>query len=158
MVVLLQSLSKVKDGGRREWRRITELHSEIISAGFHPQVISSNAGFHTGVICNYVWFEDEDQLLCSTPLKQQGRSLFPALTNLVGTCDLKGTWLVNWNSIPKIKTRQSKWCNRHLNGAPDTWMVHQTLAPDNPSRCCTTQKRPSESTELSYRVYYWWWL
>jgi len=68
---------------------IATMWTEIISAGFHPQVISSNAGFHTGVICNYVWFDDEDQPLGSTPLKQQGRSLFPALTNLVGTCDLK---------------------------------------------------------------------
>ena len=80
MVVLLQSLSKVEDGGRREWRRITELHSEIISAGFHPQVISSNAGFHTGVICNYVWFEDEDQPLCSTSMKQQDESMMISIS------------------------------------------------------------------------------
>jgi len=72
MVVLLQSLSKLKVEEGESGEELLSCTQEIISAGFHPQVISSNAGFHTGVICNYVWFEDEDQPLCSTPLKQQG--------------------------------------------------------------------------------------
>ena len=66
----------VTDGGRGDWRRVTQLHSGFISgyAGFHSESLAVMLDFTQESSVIMLDFEDEEQPLCSTPLKEQDRS------------------------------------------------------------------------------------
>jgi len=56
---------------------------------FHPQVSSSNFGFHAGAICDdYVLRMKTSHYVLNSKMNPMAISLSPALTNLVNTLNL----------------------------------------------------------------------